>query len=74
MEFNLKTYKDVKRYDKEQMEKYVRSIYSTGFQDGVAAGAKADFKIKLVQVLKHTKGVGDKTIKKALVALKEMEG
>ena len=51
----------------------IRKVYSQGFRDGVAAGAKADLKIKLVQAMKNTKGVGDKTIKKVLQTLKLME-
>ena len=55
------------------MEIFLTNIYKDGFQDGVNAGDNADFKIKLVQVLQNTKGVGEKTIEKALDTLKEME-
>ena len=55
------------------MEEYLNNIYHQGFQAGVEAGNNADFKIKLVQVLSQTKGVGDKTISKVLTTLKEMD-
>ena len=55
------------------MEIFLTNIYKDGFQDGVNAGDNADFKIKLVQVLQNTKGVGEKTIEKVLDTLKEME-
>lgn len=55
------------------MEIFLTNIYKDGFQDGVNAGDNADFKIKLVQVLQNTKGVGEKTIEKVLGTLKEME-
>lgn len=50
-----------------------KDIYLKGFKDGVKAGDNADFKIKLVQVLDKTKGIGDKTRDKILNTLKEME-
>ena len=55
------------------MEIFLTSIYKDGFRDGANAGDNADFKIKLVQVLQNTKGVGEKTIKKVLDTLKKME-
>jgi hypothetical protein len=68
-----KQYKEIKKYDRQQMEIFLTNIYKDGFQDGVNAGDNADFKIKLVQVLQNTKGVGEKTIEKVLDTLKEME-
>lgn len=71
---NRKVYKTVKKMDRQEMESFLSGIYSQGFKDGAESAEGADFKIKLVQVLKRTKGVGDKTINKILGALKEMEG
>ena len=68
-----KQYKAIKKYDRQQMEIFLTNIYKDGFQDGANAGDNADFKIKLVQVLQNTKGVGEKTIEKVLDTLKEME-
>lgn len=70
---NRKTYKIIKKYDRQQMENYIENIYKIGFKDGVDAGNNADFKIKLVELLDKTKGVGEKTTEKILNALKEME-
>lgn len=70
---NRKTYKAVKKMDRQEMEKFVTSIYSQGFKDGTESAEGADFKIKLVHVLTHTKGVGEKTIAKVLQTLKEWE-
>ena len=55
------------------METFLAEIYHQGFQDGARTSKQADFKIKLVQVLQNTKGVGEKTIEKVLDTLKEME-
>lgn len=71
---NRKIYKSVKKMDRQDMEIFLSGIYIEGFKDGAEAGDNADFKIKLVQVLQETKGVGDKTINKVLRTLKEMEG
>ncbi len=70
---NRKTYKAVKRYDRQEMERFLKDIYTQGFRDGAEAGSNADFKIKLVQVLESTKGVGEKTIKKVLNTLKKLD-
>lgn len=71
--FNRKMYKDIKKYDRQQMEDFVKSIYVSGFNDGAEAGNKADFKIQLLQVLEQTKGVGDKTRDKILATYRSME-
>lgn len=66
---NRKDYKEIKKYDRTEMETFITSIYSqgfeTGFKNGVAAGDNADFKIKLLQ--------GDKTKEKILNTLKEVD-
>lgn len=50
-----------------------QTAYKKGFEDGLKVVTEVDFKIKLVQVLNNTKGVGDKTIMKALETLRMME-
>lgn len=70
---NRKMYKEIKKYDRQEMERFLANIYKQGFEDGAEAGDNADFKIKLVQVLQNTKGVGEKTIEKVLATVKEME-
>lgn len=70
---NRKQYKAIKKYDRNEMETFLANIYRQGFSDGAEAGENADFKIKLVEVLQATKGVGEKTIKKVLDTLREKE-
>lgn len=55
---------------KDSIEK---QIYMKGYRDGRKVVSDVDIKIKMVQVLKNTKGVGMKTIEKVLETLKEME-
>lgn len=73
MNFTREMYKNIKKYDRQQMENFCKSIYAKGFDDGVAAANNADFKIKLVQVLDKTKGIGDKTRDKILNTLRTFE-
>lgn len=70
---NKETYKAVKRMNREEMKEHFDEIYKLGFRAGVESGNNANFKIKLVQVLNKTKGIGPKTIDKVLQTLKEEE-
>ncbi|WP_236910163.1 hypothetical protein [Clostridium sp. Cult3] len=54
------------------MERFLATIYSEGFQDGIEAGDNADFKIKLVEILNETKGVGPKIFDNVMQTAKEM--
>lgn len=79
--FNRSLYKKIKKMDRQEMEIFFKTVekngkvvgYQQGFKEGKEVAENADFKIKLVQVLNKTKGIGDKTIKKVLNTLKEME-
>lgn len=68
---NRKIYKAIKKYDRQQMENFLKTIYSEGFNDGAESGQRVDFKIELVQILENTKGVGEKTIEKILTTYKD---
>lgn len=68
---NRNVYKAIKKYDRQQMEGFLKTIYSEGFKDGVESGQRVDFKIELVKILENTKGVGEKTIEKILTTYKE---
>ena len=58
--------------DREQIENFLAKIYSQGYEDGKEAAEMADFKIKLVQLLEKTKGVGPKTFDRIMETVKEM--
>lgn len=74
---NRKVYKDIKKFDRQQMENFFRETYEEGFHKGFRAGAdagkKAVFKIQLVQLLEGMRGngIGPKTVEKILQAYKE---
>mgnify|MGYP001184927156 CR=1 FL=1 len=67
-----KQYKEIKKMDRQEMEAFLARIYHQGFQDGAEAGDNADFKIKLVEVLKNTKGIGPKLFERIMGTVKEM--
>ena len=69
---NRKTYKNIKRMDRQEMEAFLAKIYHHGFQDGVEAGDSTDFKIKLAEVLNNTKGIGPKLFERIMATVKEM--
>ena len=69
---NRKTYKAIKKMDRQEMEAFLAEVYNQGFEDGVDAGNKADFKIQLVEVLNNTKGIGPKLFDRILETAKEM--
>lgn len=58
--FNRKMYKDIKKYDRDQMQKFCENLYSQGFKDGSKSGNNADFRIKLSEVLNKTPGIRQK--------------
>lgn len=69
---NRKIYKKVKKMDRQEMEAFLADIYHRGYQDGAESANNADFKIKLVEVLKKTKGVGPKMFDRIMQTVKEM--
>jgi len=73
---NRKTYKAVKKMDRQEMEGFLVNVYSEGFKDGADAGQQVDTQIELVQFLEglEIKGIGPKTKEKILNAYKEREG
>lgn len=74
---NRKVYKDIKKFDREQMDNFFRNVYEEGFHEGFKNGVDAaevvEFEIKLVEILKSTKNVGPKTISNVLETLRMKE-
>lgn len=70
---NRKTYKAVKKMDRQEMEDFLKNIYRTGFKEGSEVGDNTDFKIKLSKILENTKGVGVTIYKRVMETVKEME-
>ena len=56
---NRKEYERIKRFDHNQMNNYVKSIYMSGFEDGKAAVPGIDIQY-IADIVKSVKGVGEK--------------
>lgn len=50
-----------------------QTAYKKGFEDGLKVVTEVNFKMKLIELLNNTKGVGDKTIMKVLQTLREVK-
>ena len=64
-------YKDIKRYDHNQMNEFLTRYYINGFNDGFAS-AKIDYDV-LREVLLSIKGIGAVKADSVINKLKELE-
>ena len=64
-------YKDIKRYDHNQMNKFLTNYYVTGFNDGLNS-ANIDYDV-LKEVLLSVKGIGQVKADEVISKLKELE-
>ena len=64
-------YKDIKRYDHNQMNKFLTNYYVNGFNDGLNS-ANIDYDV-LREVLLSTKGIGAVKADAVINKLKELE-
>ena len=65
---NRKEYERIKRYDHNQMNTYVKSIYKSGFEAGKAAVPGIDIQY-ILDIVKSVKGVGEKRAAEIVKAL-----
>ena len=66
-----KMYKDIKRYDHNQMNKFLTNYYVNGFNDGLNS-ANIDYDV-LKEVLLSVKGIGQVKADEVISKLKELE-
>ena len=64
-------YKDIKRYDHNQMNDFLTRYYINGFNDGLAS-ASIDYDV-LREVLLSTKGIGVVKAEAVINKLKELD-
>ena len=64
-------YKDIKRYDHNQMNKFLTKYYINGFNDGLN-NAKVDYDV-LKEILLSVKGIGQVKADQVIRKLKELE-
>ena len=66
-----KIYKDIKRYDHNQMNKFLTNYYVNGFNDGLNS-ANIDYDV-LKEILLSVKGIGQVKADEVISKLKELE-
>ena len=66
-----KMYKDIKRYDHNQMNKFLINYYVNGFNDGLNS-ANIDYDV-LKEILLSVKGIGQVKADEVISKLKELE-
>lgn len=64
-------YKDIKRYDHNQMNKFLTNYYVNGFNDGLNS-ANIDYDV-LKEILLSVKGIGQVKADEVISKLKELE-
>lgn len=52
------SYKAIKKYDHQQMEKFATTVYTNGYKAGAASVPEADL-TKIEKVIRNTKGIGE---------------
>ena len=71
-DFNRKVYKDIKKMDRQEMEKFLEEFYKASFLDGMEkAEEKGISKEKLTAVLDSVKGIGEKRKAEVMEALEK---
>jgi hypothetical protein len=63
---NRNTYKEIKKYDHQQMEAFLTKVYKNGYMDGRDSGIAIE---DVLATMKQVKGVGPATLKKLSEAM-----
>lgn len=68
---NRKVYKDIKKKDHQQMNDFMVSVYTSGFEDGVRH-TKINY-VALKEILLSVKGIGEVKANTVIERLKELD-
>ena len=68
---NRKVYKDIKKKDHQQMNDFMVSVYTSGFEDGVRH-TKINY-VALKEILLSVKGIGEVKADTVIERLKELD-
>lgn len=63
---NRNVYKQIKKYDHQQMEDFLTKVYQNGYKDGRDSGIAIE---DVLEAVKKTKGIGPATVKKLTEAV-----
>ena len=67
---NRKLYKNIKKYDREQMESYLVNLYMEGYEDGRNDVPGVDISV-IKEIVMNVKGVGEKRAEEIVRKIKE---
>lgn len=67
---NRKLYKEIKKFDRTQMEKYLLEIYKQGFEDGRQSVPGVDIS-KIKKIAMSIKGIGEKRADEIICKINE---
>lgn len=67
---NRKQYKDVKRFDREQMESYLINLYMEGYEDGRKSVPGVDI-TEIRGIISSIKGIGEKRTDEIIKRIEE---
>lgn len=70
---NRKTYKRIKKMDRQEMEKFLQDMHKDAFDAGARSANNVDFRIWLSRLLKEVPGVGITIYNRIMTKAKEME-
>lgn len=72
-EINRETYKEVKKFDRQQFTGFCRDLYAFGYEDGKASVPAFDMN-KLYEAIAATKGIGEKKLEELKYRIEEVMG
>lgn len=67
---NRKLYKNIKKYDREQMESYLVNLYMEGYEDGKNDVPGVDVSV-IKEIAMNVKGVGEKRAEEIVRKIEE---
>ena len=67
---NRKLYKNIKKYDREQMESYLVNLYMEGYEDGKNDVPGVDISV-IKEIAMNVKGVGEKRAEEIVGKIEE---
>ena len=67
---NRKLYKNINKYDREQMESYLVNLYMEGYEDGRNDVPGVDISV-IKEIVMNVKGVGEKRAEEIVQKIEE---
>lgn len=65
-------YRSIKNYNREEMETFLETVYKDAYSTGIESVDNTDLKSELLEILKETKGIGEKTTENILETMERL--